>query len=232
MPRTSPKRDGYARGRETRERIIRRAVVVFADRGYRGGSLKEVADGIGISQAGLLHHFASKQELLAEVLDRLDEGRPGELAADAPSGWALLRSAEAAAERTSEEEQLARLVTTLLGEAVAADHPAREHFRARHASDRSRVRAAVAHAQRNSDVDVRLDPEVVAVMLLALLDGLRLQWLLDPESVDMAHAVRSFLGLVRDPRRRAAGLGEPYSGAEPRLPSTTSATTGRVGPVG
>ena len=55
-----------------RAEILAEAVRVFAESGYRGGSLKEIADRVGLSQAGLLHHFSSKEELLAEVIAARD----------------------------------------------------------------------------------------------------------------------------------------------------------------
>jgi AcrR family transcriptional regulator len=46
----------------------------FAESGYQGASLAEIARDAGYSKAALLYHFRSKQELLVAVmLDRLDE---------------------------------------------------------------------------------------------------------------------------------------------------------------
>ncbi|MGO7983453.1 TetR/AcrR family transcriptional regulator, partial [Rhizobium johnstonii] len=51
-----------------RTQILDAAVDVFGKQGYRNGSLRDVADAVGLSIQGVLHHFPSKEELLLEVL--------------------------------------------------------------------------------------------------------------------------------------------------------------------
>jgi len=52
----------------TRERILRAAEVLFADRGYAGTRLHEIAHSVGVQKASLFHHFASKEDLYKAVL--------------------------------------------------------------------------------------------------------------------------------------------------------------------
>jgi len=55
----------------TREAILDAARTAFAERGYAGASIGEIAKSVGIAKASLLHHFASKDELYTEVFERL-----------------------------------------------------------------------------------------------------------------------------------------------------------------
>jgi len=58
-----------------REGILRAAMATFGSRGYKNGSLSEIAQQVGMTHAGVLHHFGSKDLLLLEVLtyrDRTD----------------------------------------------------------------------------------------------------------------------------------------------------------------
>jgi TetR/AcrR family transcriptional regulator len=58
---------------DTRDRVLQVAQVLFAERGYRGTSLRDIAKRIGIKAPSLLHHFPSKQQLYLAVLDRMFE---------------------------------------------------------------------------------------------------------------------------------------------------------------
>jgi len=53
----------------TRARILRAAERVFAERGYEGARLREIAAAVGIRKASLFHHFAGKEELYQAVLE-------------------------------------------------------------------------------------------------------------------------------------------------------------------
>jgi AcrR family transcriptional regulator len=54
------------------EGILDRAAALFARRGYAKTSVQDVADAVGLSKAGLLHHFPSKDALHAAVLAQAD----------------------------------------------------------------------------------------------------------------------------------------------------------------
>jgi len=58
-------------GAETRDAIITSAARVFRNRGYETATLGEIAETLGITRSAVLHHFASKQALLVEVLTPL-----------------------------------------------------------------------------------------------------------------------------------------------------------------
>ncbi|MEO6412991.1 MAG: helix-turn-helix domain-containing protein, partial [Pedococcus sp.] len=72
-PATGPARRGRGRPKGaagtggTRERIVAAAAELFAERGFHATPMTGIAEASGLSQTGLLHHFASKEDLLAAV---------------------------------------------------------------------------------------------------------------------------------------------------------------------
>jgi AcrR family transcriptional regulator len=57
-------------GLEPRDEILEAAARLFTTVGYAGTTTRMVAEAVGLRQASLFHHFAHKEDLLAELLDR------------------------------------------------------------------------------------------------------------------------------------------------------------------
>ena len=73
MSRAGAKVVELRRPTDTRDRVLQVAQALFAERGYRGTSLRDIAKRIGIKAPSLLHHFPSKQQLYLAVLDKMFE---------------------------------------------------------------------------------------------------------------------------------------------------------------
>lgn len=177
------------RSEERRAEIVRAALEVIAERGYRGASLAAVAERVGLTQQGLLHHFPTKEALLVAVLKERDQWD-----AVPDSTWRadLLVSL---VEYNAMRPGIIQTFSALLGESVTEGHPAREFFTRRYTAVRANM-ASVLRAEYGERLPSGLTPERAAPLLVAVMDGLQYQWLLDPESVDMPAAFRDFLTLL------------------------------------
>ncbi len=113
---------GPTKGERTAARILNAAEVVFAEAGFQGASLREIARRAGIQQPGLYNHFASKRDLYAAVLDRALTPMAtamSEAMRDATSPRALERLPAVMTDLLLEHPQMAALFQQALQDAEA-----------------------------------------------------------------------------------------------------------------
>ena len=94
-------------------------------------SILQIAAAVGISRAGLLHHFESKEDLLMAVLDyreQVDRDVFRAAGSRREGGIGVLRGMVRLAQRNEQRPGLVRLYVVLGAEATVADHPAHEYF--------------------------------------------------------------------------------------------------------
>jgi AcrR family transcriptional regulator len=193
-------RGPYAKSEQTRKAILDAALKVFAESGYRSGSLRNVADRVGMSEAGLLHHFPSKSALLEAVLERRDEQTQEQFDFDPSHGVEVLRSLVKLADYNASTPGVVELFCTLSAEATSPEHPANAYFKGRYEFTRNMTLVAFRELADAGGLHEGVTPEAASRGVIALMDGLQIQWLLDRNSVDMAGDLRQYLGtLVRIP---------------------------------
>ncbi|MFE3194996.1 TetR/AcrR family transcriptional regulator [Nocardia sp. NPDC059240] len=182
------------RGEDRREQIIDEALKAFADNGYHNTSVAEIAERCGLSQPGLLHYFPNKPALLSAVLDyrdRLDYDRLG-FDQQLHGKDALLRLAQLV-DHNMHVPGLVRLFTVLTSEAVTADHPAHDWALRRYRDLETYLSGALRAGIDDGSIRAEIDPAVVARQVFAMMDGLQLQWLVDPDTVDMSALFRAYI---------------------------------------
>lgn len=189
------RRGPYEKGEAKREEILQVALEIFAQEGYRGTSLRKVAARCNLSLPGLMHYFNSKEDLLTQVLRARD--------ASARARHAEFKGAEtyrAIIQEGADTPGLVELFVSMAAAASDTTHPAHSLFVERYAEIRPRI---AAYLQRRMDQDaVRTDlpPERLAAILVALADGIQLQWLTD-RTVDMQQPIDDIMLLLAPPQR-------------------------------
>ena len=210
-PAAPARRRGPGRPRagseDKRVRILNEAVILFGEHGYAGTSLADIANAADISKAGLLHHFSSKDELFAKVLERRDREdalsilvespTSGEDVVDAPvdtvgnvdtlevaatpdidvDPWSLLHRYIELLERNVARRDLTAIYTATAVSVLDAAHPA-HRWMANHLNGAvERFEASFEAGKAAGLVDPQMPSRLVARSLVALTDGLQLQWL-------------------------------------------------------
>ena len=178
----------YARRtRIRRQEILHSALVAFGQKGFYKASLADVASAAGITAAGLLHHFKTKEALLVELLGQRDRVDLEEASAgEPPRGRELLQHLVDTMGRNMARPVTTQMYAVLSAEGVTEAHPARRWFLERYQEVRGLIATACAEAATDGDIAPDVDAAAAATAIIAVMDGLQVQWLYEPDAVDMA----------------------------------------------
>jgi AcrR family transcriptional regulator len=194
-------RGPYPKGLRRRQEILDRTIEVFADVGFEGASLRAVGEAIGVSHAALRRYFDTREELFLEVLREKDRQA---LAEARERGGDSLRLADSLEDYASTVPGLIALRHSMVARALeAGNEHSRSFFRERYASLRQEALLAL-QAHGAGVIRDDLDLEAAAALVIATLDGLTTQWLLDPEldirsSMVLLERLLAPVGATREP---------------------------------
>lgn len=187
-----------AKAAARRESILDATMAEIAERGYRATTIAAVAERVGLTQPGVLHYFPSKEHLLIGVLEARD--RWDTAAVLARSTEVRLSHLEQLVELNAARPEMVQTYTALAAESATGQHPAREFFTERYSTLRAAF-AGLLSAELGDELPGGLTPERAALLLVAMLDGIQIQWLLEPDKVDMPAAYRDFVNLLSQTRK-------------------------------
>lgn len=186
---TKEKGPRQLRSEQRRQEILRAATATFGARGYRNGSLGEIADQVGITHAGILHHFGSKHRLLLEVLDYRDQVDVEQLEGQhPPEGLPLFQHLVETARKNTTRPGIVQTYAVLSADSVTEDHPAQDYFRDRFAGLRALIARSLTQLCDPDAMPSDTAIDTAASAIIGAMDGLQVQWLLDDNAVDLPDA--------------------------------------------
>lgn len=179
---------GYAKGRKRRETIIDAAYDYFSSYGYQGSSLRDISSSIGVTHAGLRYHFEAKEDLLVAVLqkytqesDQLFSAEIVDLEGEADAPWAAIASFIESIQFSLDNPGFIRLFSA---QALLSSEPGNltyEFFAERIDTVRGTYARLVEVLQEQKVVRPEIDPSQAATLVLASMDGLYMQHLVQPD---------------------------------------------------
>jgi AcrR family transcriptional regulator len=165
-----------AKGEDRRQRILAVAERLLARNGWRNTSLAQIAKEAGVTPAGLLHHFESKEQLLNAVLDARDADDDAH--ADYRSGD-LITELIRVPERFERAPELIGTFTVLLVENIAPDAPLHDRMHKRYSDAVDIIAKIIKRSQSDGTFRPDFDAVTKAVEILAFITGMETLWLLD-----------------------------------------------------
>ena len=195
-----PSRRTYSQGKESQDLILDTALEVIERKGYSAISLRDIAAEVGMTQAGLLHHFGTKENLLVEVIRQRDKVNRRMLAALPGDDPLIVRLAH----HNMHTPGLVRLYVSLQAAAGDPSHPAHDFFLQRDGEIHGVITRDIQSRQAEGAFSRDVDAAHFARVLLALSDGLQAQWEINKD-IDLAGTLervwRRFV--IADPENRA-----------------------------
>jgi AcrR family transcriptional regulator len=180
------------KGETRREEILTAAMRRFAEDGYQSAAIGDIAQDVGLSLPGLLHHFPTKVDLLLAILERRDLESAGIIdhRSDLPT---LLAGLVEVFRRNAEIPEVVRAFAILNAESLTRDHPAKAWFLERATQLRKSIAMTFGRAVADGTVDGNIDGSAMAAELIAVMDGLQMLWLRDPDRFDMVAGLEGYV---------------------------------------
>lgn len=177
----------------TRDRILDAAEQVFHAQGVGASSLQQVAEAAGVTRGAVYHHFQDKHELMEALLGRvilpLQAGEALALAdPEAPDPLARIvvhvQRLFDYIVATPRAQRVFDILTTRY-EFGAENEPMRQRKQRSRCDFRDLLASNLAVAQRRGELAAGLEPQALAIGLLALVDGLIRSWILEPGAFEL-----------------------------------------------
>lgn len=177
MTSIQTRRGPYAKGIAKRAEILDAALAAYTVEA--SPPLREIAESVGLSEAGVLHYFGSLEELFVAILQARDD------AARAAFDLSTIEGHWAALEYATKTPGLAKLYVDMSIAAANPNHPA-------HAFMIERTEHLVGQLRSVAPSPVE---EWQVRVLVAAAEGLQIQWLRDP-SVDIVAHMRELFAAI------------------------------------
>jgi AcrR family transcriptional regulator len=207
MARVVIPRGPYQKGIRRRREIVDAASRIFARYGY-GGSLRQIANDVGVTPAALARHFGNKYGLLQAVLNHWEDDDAHHF--DGAHGLEYFRRLPGLMNYHTTEPGLIELLLTLATEATDPQHPARDWAVERYQSVVNLGIGYLREARELGEVGPMDDEqiEIESRGVFALMDGMQLQWLLNP-SLPVVHMFEVQLNTILERWVRDAKVRTP-----------------------
>lgn len=188
-------RGPYVKGRQRREEILNATLRLLSEDGYRQTSFNAIARAIGTTTSTLVHYFGTREALLEAVITRWDtvSAESDHIAQFALEQWVQT------VEHNVTIPGIIRLYSSFAAEAAPLDHPSHTFFTVRFERIHARITSGLREKIRRGLIESTIEPELTAKKLIALSDGLQLQWLFDGNLHMAAHLVEAIESLRAHP---------------------------------
>jgi AcrR family transcriptional regulator len=190
----------------SKEKILDAGIRLFLTKGFVGTTTKELTEAAGVAKGTLYWHFASKDKILEEILDKFsrelydaafEETRrcAGGFLAKFKTYYRFIT------EFARNKKELLLVSSTVLGEVAGSGSTAEKKIHYIQLRAQQFIRTLIEDGQREGVVTKELDASIQAHIIIANFVGMHLQWCLLGDSFDVVSYARAY----RDSMLRSLG---------------------------
>jgi len=177
--------------------IIDAAIELFGSRGFKGTTIAAIAERVGLTDAGVLHHFPTKAALIEAALERgllLQTTRMQELLA--PGGLEAIRKMREWGSVMEASPELSSLQIVMSTEGIAPESPVRDYVLQRYTNLHDLIVGLIRQGVERGEIRQGVDADWEASALVAYLDGIRLQYFYSADRLSLTRSVQHYFDLL------------------------------------
>jgi len=186
---------------DVKETIIRESTRLFLANGFRGTSVKQITEAVGIGRGTLYWYFKSKEEILESVFRQFERGFVDGLMETVQNcGGDFVAKYKAfhrfATEFARDNRDLALASNTLMSEIVGTNTESERVIKAIWEKYRLLLEDMLEYGKREGTVPAEVDSVICAHVIIASHTGMLVQWFVNGDSFDVpvfVRTVRNFL---------------------------------------
>lgn len=187
-------RGTYAKSERFRLEVLEVGLRIVSEAGFDATTLQQVAKGVGRTKANIVHHFGSMDNLMLEIVKHRDAAN--RRAFPTKEGAEFDALLELVAHNATVPGLIGLFsVVSALASTDVDESRRRVYFTELYERNRQVWTQRIECGQAAGAIRADADPHTVAILILATLDGLQTQWLLD-NSIDMIEPLRLLIRLI------------------------------------
>lgn len=189
-------RGPYRKSAERREQILQAAYEAIDEYGERA-SLQDIAARVGVTQPALTYYFPTRDDLLLAVLERRDVlGKT--FARAAGDDETVIDGMVAGTRLITDHPGVAKLYIALSAAATDPESPVHGYFAERYRGLAAEAAQEFEEGQRTGEIRADEPADHLARAVLAVMEGLQIQWMHDP-TLDIAAIAETFARMLAPP---------------------------------
>lgn len=183
---------------DVRDRILEEAIRLFLKNGFKGTSVKDLTEAVGIARGTLYCHFKSKDEVLESILEKYSREHLDQLIAtidDCKADFVTKFRTffRFTTEFARDNRELLLAYNTLIGEIIGNNSDAEKKIRELQAKFNFFVENLITYGQGEGTVPKEIDAHTHSHVITATFSGMLLQWYVNKDSLrDDKQYARSF----------------------------------------